>query len=63
MHHLVADDRIEGGIREGELLIIPFRFRSEYLLQPLVLQGLDILPRPAEGDIEGGHDLLRTWNL
>jgi hypothetical protein len=43
--------------------IIPFRFRREYLFQALVLQRLDIIPWLAEGDIEGGHDLLPTWVL
>jgi len=28
MHHLVADDRIEGGIREGELLDYPLSLQA-----------------------------------
>ncbi len=51
MHHLAADDRIEGGIRKGELL--DFCLRSEDLFQSLILQWLDKLPQPTEGDPRG----------
>lgn len=47
-------------LKDQDLADHPFRFRAEYLFQPLILQGLDKLPQPAECVIEGGHDLLRA---
>ena len=47
-------------LEDQDLSDHPFRIRAEYLFQPLILQGLDKLPQPAEGILEGWHDLLRA---